>query len=47
MLRLTRMPAVQLDLGYLSSPADRERLAEPEFRDVVAEALLVAYNGST
>ncbi|PZS29584.1 MAG: N-acetylmuramoyl-L-alanine amidase [Pseudonocardiales bacterium] len=42
MLRLTRMPAVQLDLGYLTSPADRGRLADPGFRDVVAEALLVS-----
>ena len=42
MLRLTRMPAVRLELGYLTSPADRERLSDPDFRDVVAEALLVS-----
>jgi N-acetylmuramoyl-L-alanine amidase len=42
LLRLTRMPAMQLELGYLTSPADRARLADPGFRDVVAEALLVS-----
>ncbi len=42
LLRLTRMPAVRLELGYLSSPIDRERLLDPGFRDTVAEALLVA-----
>ncbi|GAC1327633.1 MAG: N-acetylmuramoyl-L-alanine amidase [Mycobacteriales bacterium] len=42
LLRWTRMPAVRIDLGYLSNPSDRVRLAAPEFRDVVAEALLIA-----
>jgi N-acetylmuramoyl-L-alanine amidase len=42
LLRLTRMPAVRLELGYLTSPLDRERLSDPAFRDVVAEALLVS-----
>lgn len=42
LLRLTRMPAVRLELGYLTSPADRERLEDPAFRDLVAEALLVS-----
>ncbi|MDQ6875635.1 MAG: N-acetylmuramoyl-L-alanine amidase [Actinomycetota bacterium] len=41
-LRLTKMPAVRVELGYLTSPADRARLGDPEFRDVVAEALLAA-----
>ncbi|MCL2780542.1 MAG: N-acetylmuramoyl-L-alanine amidase [Actinomycetia bacterium] len=41
-LRLTRMPAVQVEVGYLTSPADRARLADPSFRDAVAEGLLVA-----
>src|SRR4029450_13278022 len=31
MLRLTRMPAVRVDLGYLTSPTDPARLADPEF----------------
>jgi N-acetylmuramoyl-L-alanine amidase len=42
LLRLTRMPAVRLELGHLTSPRDAARLAEPSFRDTVAEALLVA-----
>jgi N-acetylmuramoyl-L-alanine amidase len=41
-LRLTRMPAIRLELGYLSSPRDVVQLADPTFRDVVAEGLLVA-----
>lgn len=41
-LRLTRMPAVQVELGYLTHPEDAARLSDPGFRDVVAEALVVA-----
>lgn len=41
-LRLTRMPAVRVEIGYLSSRADRERIANPEFRDTVADAILAA-----
>lgn len=42
LLRLTRMPTVQVELGYLTSPLDRVRLTDPLFRDTVAEGLLVA-----
>jgi N-acetylmuramoyl-L-alanine amidase len=42
LLRLTRMPAVRIELGYLTSPLDRVRLTDPLFRDTVAEGLLVA-----
>ncbi|GAA3349833.1 N-acetylmuramoyl-L-alanine amidase [Amorphoplanes nipponensis] len=42
LLRLTRMPAVRVDLGYLTSPADRERLIDPAFREQVVEAILAA-----
>lgn len=42
MLRLTKMPTIRLELGYLSSPIDRPRLLDPLFRDTVAEGLLVA-----
>jgi N-acetylmuramoyl-L-alanine amidase len=42
LLRMTRMPAVRVEVGYLSSPADRSRLVDPTFRDTVAEGLLVA-----
>jgi N-acetylmuramoyl-L-alanine amidase len=42
LLRLTRMPTIRVELGYLSSPIDRARLVDPLFRDTVAEGLLVA-----
>ena len=41
-LRLTRMPAVRLELGHVTSRGDAARLADPAFRDTVAEAVLVA-----
>jgi N-acetylmuramoyl-L-alanine amidase len=42
LLRRTRMPAVRLELGYVTSPGDAARLADPSFRDVVAEAVVIA-----
>jgi N-acetylmuramoyl-L-alanine amidase len=42
LLRLTRMPAVRVDVGYLTSPTDRERLIDPGFRDRVVEAIVAA-----
>jgi N-acetylmuramoyl-L-alanine amidase len=42
LLRLTRMPAVRVDLGYLTSPLDRDRLVNPLFREQVVEAILAA-----
>jgi N-acetylmuramoyl-L-alanine amidase len=42
LLRLTRMPAVEVDAGYLTNPHDAARLAEPEFRDTIAEAIIAA-----
>jgi N-acetylmuramoyl-L-alanine amidase len=42
LLRRTRMPAVRLDLGYVTNPGDAARLADPSFRDLVAEAIVVA-----
>lgn len=41
-LRLTRCPAVRLEIGYLTNIADRARMADPAFRDVVAEGILIA-----
>jgi N-acetylmuramoyl-L-alanine amidase len=41
LLRRTRMPAIRVELGYLTAPGDAARLAEPGFRDVVAEAIVV------
>jgi N-acetylmuramoyl-L-alanine amidase len=42
LLRRTRMPAVRIDVGYLTNPGDAARLGDPAFRDVVAEAVVVA-----
>ena len=42
LLRLTRAPAVQINLGYASNPGDIERISRPDFRDVIAEALVIA-----
>jgi N-acetylmuramoyl-L-alanine amidase len=42
LLRATRMPAVRVELGYLTHPDDAARLADPAARDTFAEALLVA-----
>lgn len=41
LLRLTRMPAVRIEVGHLTSADDAERLADPGFRDTVAEGVLV------
>ena len=42
LLRLTRMPAIRVEVGYLTNPGDAARLADPTFRDTVAEAIFVA-----
>jgi N-acetylmuramoyl-L-alanine amidase len=42
LLRLTKMPTVRVDLGYLSSPVDRDRLVNPLFREQIVEAILAA-----
>jgi N-acetylmuramoyl-L-alanine amidase len=42
LLRLTRMPAVRVEAGYLTSPTDRARLVDPRFRDALADAILAA-----
>lgn len=39
LLRLTRMPAVRVEIGYLSNPTDAAHLADPAFRDSAAEAI--------
>ncbi len=41
-LRRTQMPAVQVELGYLSNSIDRARLIDDTFRDRVADGFLVA-----
>ena len=42
LLRRTRMPAVRIEVGYLSNAGDAARLADPAFRDVLAEAVVAA-----
>ncbi|MCF7551945.1 MULTISPECIES: N-acetylmuramoyl-L-alanine amidase [Pseudonocardia] len=42
LLRLTRMPTVRVELGYLTHMGDRRKLIDSGFRDVVAEGILVA-----
>jgi N-acetylmuramoyl-L-alanine amidase len=41
LLRLTAMPTVRVEVGYLTHLGDRTRLLDPAFRDVVAEGILV------
>jgi N-acetylmuramoyl-L-alanine amidase len=42
LLRRTAMPAVVIDAGYITNPGDAARLSDPAFRDVLAEAVVVA-----
>jgi N-acetylmuramoyl-L-alanine amidase len=42
LLRMTRMPAIRIDAGYLSNETDAARLKTAEFRDTVAEAVVAA-----
>jgi len=42
LLRLTRMPTVQVDVGYITSPRDQARLVTRECRDAIAEGILAA-----
>jgi N-acetylmuramoyl-L-alanine amidase len=42
LLRMTRMPAVRLDCGYLSHPVDRLLLLDARLRGAVAQAVLAA-----
>lgn len=41
-LRLTRMPAVRVEAGYLTSPVDRGRLVDAAFRERIVEAIMAA-----
>jgi N-acetylmuramoyl-L-alanine amidase len=42
LLRMTRMPAVRVELGYLSNEADERRLRSAPFQDAVAEGITAA-----
>ena len=40
-LKLSGIPSVGLDLGYLSNRGDAERLADPVFRQTVADSIVI------
>jgi N-acetylmuramoyl-L-alanine amidase len=42
LLRLTRMPAVRVELGYISNSSDAQRLHSAGFQDAVAEGVSAA-----
>jgi N-acetylmuramoyl-L-alanine amidase len=42
LLQRTLMPTVRIDTGYLSHADDAARLADPAFRDTLAEAIVIA-----
>jgi N-acetylmuramoyl-L-alanine amidase len=42
LLRLTRMPTVQVDVGYITNRHDQSKLVTRECRDAVAEGILAA-----
>ena len=46
LLRLTRMPAVRIELGYVSNPQDCAHLDNPEVRDRIAAAITSAVTRS-
>jgi len=42
LLRLTKMPAALIEIGYITNSADAAVLSDPQSRDTIAEAILVA-----
>lgn len=42
LLRLTKSPTVRIDIGYLSNPSDRKKITDSNFRNLVAESLVIA-----
>nr|WP_120492777.1 N-acetylmuramoyl-L-alanine amidase [Corynebacterium lactis] len=42
LLRLTRMPTVEVAVGYLTNPSDVAVLSSPDQRDTIAESIVVA-----
>ena len=42
LLRMTRMPAVRVEVGHLTHEGDAYRLSQPDFRDTIAEAVVAA-----
>jgi N-acetylmuramoyl-L-alanine amidase len=41
-LRLTKAPAVRVDLGYSSNESDATRLSQADFRNAIAESFVIA-----
>ena len=39
LLRRTKMPAVRIEVGYLTCPEEAARLADPSYRDQIAEGI--------
>jgi N-acetylmuramoyl-L-alanine amidase len=42
LLRRTKMPAVRVELGYMTNPSDAVKLSQRDFRDTAAESIMVA-----
>jgi N-acetylmuramoyl-L-alanine amidase len=42
LLRQTRMPAIRVEVGYLTNAGDAARLGEPTLRDTLAESIVAA-----
>ncbi|MFT4126224.1 MAG: N-acetylmuramoyl-L-alanine amidase [Gordonia sp. (in: high G+C Gram-positive bacteria)] len=42
LLRLTTMPVVIIDIGYITNPDDAALLSDPHYRNTIADAILVA-----
>jgi N-acetylmuramoyl-L-alanine amidase len=40
-LRMSAVPSVRVDVGYLSNPGDCQRLADHRFRQVVADSIVI------
>ena len=41
-LRMTSMPTIEVNMGYLTNPGDVEILSDPAMRDNIAEAIVVS-----
>ncbi len=42
LLRLTKAPAVIVNLGYLTNPGDAKKLSDPVFRETIVESMMIA-----
>lgn len=42
LLRLVKAPIVRIELGYETNPGDARRVGDPEFRETIVEALMIA-----